>query len=112
MGHGVNVQIGIDPITGMENSFILSPSLVSYLHDYGIFTLNHIAVKISKFSSIGSGDIWLSVEELELGGDWKKEWDTYIHSLISLGIKLNSKEDAWVWSFNESNGHVSTKLAY
>ena len=101
MGRGDNIQIGIDPIVGMENSFILSPSLVSYLDDYGIFTLDQISVK--NFAN-GYGVHWLSAEELELGGPWKKEWDSYIHSLKSLGIKPNAKENAWAWYFNESNG--------
>ena len=75
----------------------------------GFFTLDQISVK--NFAN-GFGVHWLSAEELELGGAWKKEWDLYIHSLKSLGIKLNAKEDAWAWSFNESNGQVTTQLAY
>ena len=42
VGSGHSVNIGIDPLAGMEGSSTLSHPLISYLHDYGIVTLDHI----------------------------------------------------------------------
>ena len=69
MGCGDKVHIGIAPIPGVEKYFVLSPSLVNYLHDYGFLTLDQIYVE--NFAN-GSGVHWLLKEELELGGVWKK----------------------------------------
>ena len=40
VGDGKYVKVGIDPVVGMEETYCLSWSLVSYLQDYGINTLN------------------------------------------------------------------------
>ena len=98
MGHGDNVEIGVDPIAGLDSSFALSASLVSYLHDYGFNTLDQICTK-KMGSSIGS--YWLTADELELGGQWKDEWELYTHYLRALGIIVSTQEDCWAWSFNK-----------
>ena len=53
-----------------------------------------------------------TADELELGGQWKDEWELYVHYLRALGIILSTQEDCWAWSFNKKNGKVTTKLAY
>ena len=69
---GRYVQVGIDLVVGMEETYCLSWSLVSYLQDYGTITLNQ-AMNVCDWSSFGT--YWLSFEDLNLGGDWKVKWD-------------------------------------
>ena len=42
MGNGQSVLVGIDPIVGLDKSYGLSMSLMNYLNDYGINTLNQV----------------------------------------------------------------------
>ena len=39
VGNGSDIRLGMDPIVGLGNSFILPEDLRSYLEDYGISTL-------------------------------------------------------------------------
>ena len=54
----------------------------------------------------------MDADELELGGNWKIEWELYTHSLSMLGIRITSPEDRLVWVENKKNGMVTVKLAY
>ena len=50
--------------------------------------------------------------EFELQGKYEEEWNGYILGLQHDGIRLTNKADEIVWSWNEKNGQVTTKLAY
>ena len=39
MGNGLNIDLGIDPIAGLDSSFFLPEDLRDYLSDYGITSL-------------------------------------------------------------------------
>ena len=95
------MYIGIDPLVGMEGSSTLSQSLISYLHDYGIVTLDQVYTPCSK-GALGSQ--WFSADDLEFGGSWKVEWDAYTSSMWSLGLKLSNGPDVLKWSFNKADG--------
>ena len=88
---------------------MLFGSLIDYLHDYGIFVLQ----QIHNFDlCLSSRAYWLSTKDLDLGGGWKFEWDTYISSLDFLGVHFSPDVDQIVWSFNIASGQNTTKLAY
>ena len=76
VGDGRNVHIGLDPIVGISDIHFFSTDLRAYLCDYGITTLQH-----ARNTLIDAQDYWLSADDLELGGDWKIVWNSYISSL-------------------------------
>ena len=39
VGNGSDIHLGVDPVVGLSNSFILLDELRAYLEDYGINTL-------------------------------------------------------------------------
>ena len=55
---------------------------------------------------------WLSVEDIELGVSWKEEWDSYTASLRSIGLNLTNDPDALCWSYNKTDGQVTTRSTY
>ena len=63
--NGKAVKFGIDPVIGMEETFILSRSLTSYLQDCGISTLDH-GQSLGDWST--NGAYWLMAKDLELRG--------------------------------------------
>ena len=44
---------------------------------------------------------WLSSDELDIYGDFSKEWGTYISSLCGANIILSSNSDMIVWAVNK-----------
>ena len=50
--------------------------LRSYLSDYEITSLHH-----ARNTLVDSQAYWLSANDLELGSEWKIEWDSYISGL-------------------------------
>ena len=64
VGNGSDIRLGVDPIVGLGNSFILPRDLRLYLEDYGISTLDQARNKISF-----AAKYWFTAEELDLCGD-------------------------------------------
>ena len=64
--------VGVDPVAGMEDMTTSSDSLISYLRNYGIMTLEQVCT-LWVGSDLDS--YWLTAEDLKLGSDWKVEWD-------------------------------------
>ena len=93
MGNGQSVMVGIDPIVRLEKSYGLSLSLINYLNDYGITTLNHVR-KLGDWSTFVS--YWLSVDDLDLAGVWKLEWERYTNKLEQVGTLLTDYVDSLV----------------
>ena len=54
----------------------------------------------------------MTTDDLNLGDSWRLEWDAYTNVLGSLGLKLSGDPDVLLWSYNKSNGQVTTNLAY
>ena len=65
--------MGLDPIVGMGSPFSLPFELQEYLEDYGIFTLDQ-----ARNYSPDARHYWLTVDDLDLGGEWKLLWNVYI----------------------------------
>ena len=68
MGDGERIELGVDPIDGLNSSFTLSDDLKEYLGDYGI-TFLHQARNLGVVSN--SQSYWLTTYDLDLGGDWQ-----------------------------------------
>ena len=81
--------------------FFLSRSLVSYLQDYGIVTLNRDR---NECEWSYAGTYWLSTEDLDLSRDWNIEWDHYTSSLAQLGMRLADYIDSIVWFIKAASG--------
>ena len=69
-GYGASVLVGTDPIVGMENKLYLSQSLVDYLHDFGLKTLEHVRIGCN-FLTFGS--YWISTRDMDMSGEWFAE---------------------------------------
>ena len=109
VGDGMYVQVGIDPMVGLENTFNISRSLTDYLQDFGIKTLNQARIGCDLETN---GSYWFSVEDLDLTGDWYLEWEKYVSSLLLVGLHLSEAEYMMVWSFNVVSIQIIAKLAY
>ena len=101
--------MGIDPISGLNSSFDLLVDLRDYLADYGIYTPSH--VHNTGVASIDQS-YWLSMDDLDLDGDWKSEWTCFIKGLLHGGIRLSENKNTLIWMHNKENGKVTTMLAY
>ena len=66
VGNGSDIRLGVDPVIGMSNSFLLPDDLRAYLEDYGINTLAQARNK----TPFAAG-YWFTAEELDFGGEWK-----------------------------------------
>ena len=93
-------SIGIDPIEGLKNSFILPRGLFDYLHDFNIYTFNQACNQgIGPFSS----SYWMIVEDVDLNVVWKEEWTCYIGGLSHGGIRFSAQKDCVLWLHNTEN---------
>ena len=45
-------------------------------------------------------------------GELQLEWKSCIIGLNSRGFKFTREEDTLIWSWNDMNGEITTKLAY
>ena len=71
MGNGRKIQLGVDPIVGLDAPFSLPQDLRDYLADYGISYL-YQAQKLDDLSQGCFG--WYSAEDLDLRGHWAVLW--------------------------------------
>ena len=107
VGNGSDIRLGVDPIVGLSNSFILPDDLRAYLEDYGI----NILAKARNKSPFAAG-YWFTVEELDLGGDWKYLWNKYIRGLEYNRIRLSDLYDTLLWSHSNYVGMISAAKGY
>ena len=73
VGNGRAIRLGLDPIVGQGSSFLLPFDLREYLLDYGICMLDQARNHTSCAQSY-----WFSAADLDLWGEWKMLWDSYI----------------------------------
>ena len=67
VGDGLKIRLGVDPIAGLETSYILLVDLREYLADYGISWL----AQAHKLDGLAIGyNGCLSAHDLDLGGEW------------------------------------------
>ena len=67
VGNGLNIRLGIDPIDGLDSSFILLMDLRDYLSDFGIIVLAHPQNLEGPSTWL---NYWYSATDLCLGGVW------------------------------------------
>ena len=106
-GNGESIRVGLDPIIGMGSSFSLPCDLWDYLKDYGIISLAQ-----ARNYSLDAQTYWLTAEDLDLGGEWKLIWNSYIIGLEYGRIRLNPRPDSLLWSFKSYSGSISAAIAY
>ena len=99
----------MDPLIRSQSYYKLSDSLVSTLHSKGIFSLAHVA---SNDTSFVHGFNWKNAEILDLNGEQKLEWESYVRGLKHSRFVLSKVSDSIVWSWDNKEGKVSTKQAY
>ena len=109
VGDGKRIRLGVDPIAGLNSSFMLSEGLRDYLCDYDISTLN-LPYNLGDGANLQS--YYLSATDLDLGGSWKDQWTDYVKGLTHGCIKLKEVKDTLLWMFNKVTGVVSSSSAY
>ena len=107
VGDGKNTKIGLDPIVGMDSSFLLPKDLRDYLEDYGITSLIHV-----RNHAQGASSYWLTASDLDLGGDWQFIWNNYIKGLDLGRIRLGSNPDSMLWEYKNHTGSLTGAIAY
>ena len=65
MGNGLKICLGVDPIDGLDESYILPKDLRDYLADYGI---SYLAQAQNQEGFSKSFNCWYSASDLNLGG--------------------------------------------
>ena len=83
VGNGETIRVGLDPIVGMGSPYSLPKDLWEYLEDYGILSLDQV-----RNYSPDARSYWLTADDLDLGGDWKLIWNSYISRLEHGRIRL------------------------
>ena len=106
VGSGTDILIGEAPIIGGDNGLLSTP-LVAYFRHKGYKTLEHFCSHSTTFSGY-----WRDSHYFRLSGAWKGQRDSFVASLLRMGITLQQKEDILLWSYNPSIGAVTSHLAY
>ena len=85
VGNGKRIRLGVDPIAGMNSSFVLSKGLMDYLIDFRISTLDQ-----ARNLGVGTNSqtYWLSAADLDLRGISKEQWTDYVKGLSHGCIRL------------------------
>ena len=82
VGRGIQANIGMDPIVGLEVDYRLSRSLIFFIHMKNL-------VVVPQVWKVGSGghSRWVSAQDLQPVGSLGEEWSRYQMGLKHLGIK-------------------------
>ena len=107
VGRGILINVGMDPIIGLEDNYVLPRNLIAHLHCRNCVVLQ----QVWKMDNDGCYH-WLSTEDLQFSGNLMIEWNNYIQRLKQAGVELSDRSDQLVWSKNERDGKVFAKLAY
>jgi hypothetical protein len=91
----------MDPLIGSQSYYKLSERLVSTLHSKGIFSLAQVA---SNDTGFVHGFNWKTAEILDLNGEQKLEWESYVRGLKHSGFVLSNESDSIVWSWDNKEG--------
>ena len=71
----MSIKLGSDPIVGLSAPYILSNDPREYLEYLGISSLGQ--AQNLDYGTVGQ-DYWYFVDDLNLGGIWKKQWFDYV----------------------------------
>lgn len=109
LGDGTKIRLGEDPILGMEDNHKLSKGLINHLHEKGISHL--FKIKEHNDDMMG-GKGWMNANSLNLSPKYYVEWNSFTKSLRTFGIFLCEMDYNLLWTWNTSNGILSSNLAY
>eukprot|EP00253_Pinus_taeda_P010868 PITA_10868 len=90
---GVNIFIGIDPLTCGHKDLIIPDALIYQLHRQGIFTWNKM---IKQWN--GSTPVWMDGNDLHLQHSLAIQWKSITDSLNTGGIHRYGTTDQLKWS--------------
>ena len=82
-GNGWDICIGLDPLIGSQSYYKLSKNLIYIIHSKG---LKFVAQVVSMDTRNLNVFNWKSAEMLDLSGEKKDEWDTYVRGLNHYGF--------------------------
>jgi hypothetical protein len=108
-GSGSLVEIGRDRVLDLGLRSLLSPNLLTILHQKQILVL---AQAWKRQPHVQSQDHWLDSAELGILGDLATEWEHYRRALHSLGISLNDSADELLWIGGDRSGILNSKNIY
>jgi hypothetical protein len=108
-GSDTGIFLGRDKIIGMEDSSILSPTLISKLVSSNLI---HLAQVGSPSGSPYLPDFWLGGTELSLSGQEVVEWTRFTSALKNAGISLIEEPDSLRWAGGDASGFISVKNIY
>ena len=80
VGRVILANIGMDPVIGLEENFMLSRNVIAHLHRRNLVDLQHIWKEDN-----GGLFHWCSAKDLQLSGVLGEEWSRYINGLIHAG---------------------------
>ena len=106
-GNGSSIRLGVDPIVGLGSSYLLPHDLRDDLEDFGICTLEQ-ARNHTPFAQ----SYWFMADELDIHGEWKLKWDSYIRGLEYGRIRLSDFCDSLLWEHNQHVGPLTAALGY
>ena len=96
-------------MVGISESYKLSSSLISQLHNKNVFVLALI-------KTIGYDDFdtnyWYLPNELGISHEFHGEWNHYMMNLKQVVIVLLEKGNSFSLDWNEVNGRLTTKTTY
>lgn len=96
-------------ILGLGQTSYLSPQLITLLNSK--YTRYLFQARI--YNKIGTPTKgWKSSLDLELPTELVAQWDSYCLELTRVGIQLHDVEDQFIWSGEDSSGHISVKNLY
>ena len=106
VGNGLKIRLGVDPIAGLDSSYLLPANLRDYLTDFGI---SNLAQDLNLEGYSKGFNCWYSSTDLNLGGVWDELWSSFTKGLSHGGIKIGNHEDSLLWMFDKTSGMVSAK---
>jgi len=108
-GSGQQILIGRDKLIGLEDSSLLSTTLICYLNRINITVLAQLR---DPSSIVSFPEIWKNTDTLGLTGELATEWNSYSTTLRGAGILLRNKADSLMWTRGNSSGSISVKNIY
>lgn len=106
MGNGFQIRVGVEPIAGCD--IILSHEPISFLHQHGLFCLNHARRPLDD----DNPQYWRSAVELGLMEEAEVEWNAFVKQLAHASIVLSEDLDTLFWCWQEECGESHTCNAY
>ena len=92
---------------GSQVSHLLPLELREYLAGLDIVTLAQ-----AHNAQPDAHHYWFTAKELNLAGDWKLAWDSFVRGLELGRIRLHAQSDTLVWNHNRAWGSATAKSIY